>query len=64
MLSNKAISNGKIVLVENEKFFINNDDAVKILNHLFTHVITFLRISQNDCKAFIEEITDPVLKAF
>ena len=50
-------------LADNEKIVFNDRDVVKILNNFFSDVIKLFGISQNDCVAFVEEITDPSLKA-
>ena len=39
MLSNKSVSNEKIILVENQKILSNDNDIAKVLNDFFSNIV-------------------------
>ena len=60
MLSNKSITNGKIISVENEKILCNNEIA-EVLNNFFSDIVKTLVIPQNvSSDLFIKN--DPTLR--
>ena len=64
LLSNKVVSNEKIILVENDKIVENDKKSATVLNRFFSNIIKSLGIPQyKDAEPVGRNISDPVLKA-
>ena len=64
MLSNKSITNGKTILVENERVLYNDNEIAEILNNFFSNFTKALGIPQNVYSdLLIGDIDDPTLRA-
>ena len=64
MLSNKIISNEKITILEGYKIISSDREYAKVLNELFSNVVTNLNIPQfNEIYRTSENISGPVIKA-
>ena len=63
LLSNKVVSNEKIILVENNKIVENDKKSATVLNNFFSNIIKSLGIPQyNDAEPVGQNISDPALK--
>ena len=63
LLSNKVVSNEKIILVENDKIVENDKKSATVLNNFFSNIIKSLGIPQyKDAERVGQNISDPVLK--
>ena len=63
-MSNKAVSNEKIILVENDKIVENDKKSATVLNNFFSNIIKSLGIPQyRDAEPVGQNISDPVLKS-
>ena len=63
LLSNKVVSNEKIILVENDKIVENDKKSATVLNNFFSNIIKSLGIPQyKDADPVGQNISDPVLK--
>ena len=64
LLSNKVVSNEKIILVENDKIVENDKKSGLVLNNFFSNIIKTLGIPQyKDAEPVGQNISDPLLKA-
>ena len=64
LLSNKVVSNEKIILVENDKIVENDKESATVLNNFFSNIIKSLGIPQyKDAEPVGQNISDTVLKA-
>ena len=64
LLSNKVVSNEKIILVENDKIVENDKKSATVLNNFFSNIIKSLGIPQyKDAELVGQNISDQVLKA-
>ena len=63
LLSNKVVSNEKIIIVENDKIIENGKQSATVLNNFFSNIIKSLGIPQyKDAEPVGQSISDPVLK--
>ena len=64
LLSNKVVSNEKIILLENDKIVENDKKSATVLNNFFSNIIKSLGIPQyKDAEPVGQNISGPVLKA-
>ena len=64
LLSNKAVSNEKIALIENNNIIENDQKTATVLNNFFSNVITSFNIRQyNETEPVSQSINDPLIAA-
>ena len=62
LLSNKVISNEKIILIGNNNIIENDEKTATVLNNFFSNVITSLNITQyNETEPVSQNINDPLI---